>query len=92
MSPQDRLDAVNVSKAVDYILSCMNFDGGFGRIPGSESHAGQVRWGYYAGHNFGIIVGYKHKGKPGNNNHQFYKHKFLFATTASHDLISNATW
>ncbi len=29
-------------KAVEYIVSCMNFDGGFGRIPGSESHAGQV--------------------------------------------------
>ena len=39
---QGRLDAVDVEKAVNFILSCMNFDGGFGRIPGSESHAGQV--------------------------------------------------
>ena len=31
-----------MEKAVEYILLCMNFDGGFGRIPGSESHAGQV--------------------------------------------------
>lgn len=39
----DRLDAVNVPKAVEFILSCRNFDGGFGTRPGSESHAGQVR-------------------------------------------------
>ena len=31
-----------MDKAVEFVLSCMNFDGGFGRIPGSESHAGQV--------------------------------------------------
>ena len=36
------MDAVDVNKAVDFILRCMNFDGGFGRVPGSESHAGQV--------------------------------------------------
>ena len=39
---QGRLDAVDVDKAVDFVLQCMNFDGGFGRVPGSESHAGQV--------------------------------------------------
>ena len=33
---------MDIPKAVDYVLSCMNFDGGFGRVPGSESHAGQV--------------------------------------------------
>lgn len=27
--------------AVRYILQCQNFDGGFGCVPGSESHAGQ---------------------------------------------------
>ena len=32
-----------MEKAVEYVVRCMNFDGGFGRIPGSESHAGQVR-------------------------------------------------
>lgn len=40
---QGRMDAVDVEKATQYVLSCMNFDGGFGRVPGSESHAGQVR-------------------------------------------------
>ncbi len=32
-----------MDKAVEFVLSCMNFDGGFGCRPGSESHAGQVR-------------------------------------------------
>ncbi|CAD5121278.1 DgyrCDS9808 [Dimorphilus gyrociliatus] len=27
---------------INYVLSCMNFDGGFGVRPGSESHAGQI--------------------------------------------------
>ena len=36
------MDAIDVDKAVDFVLRCMNFDGGFGRVPGSESHAGQV--------------------------------------------------
>ena len=40
---QGRLDAVDVEKAVSFVLLCMNFDGGFGTVPGSESHAGQVR-------------------------------------------------
>ena len=39
---QDRLDAVDVPKAVEYVVNCMNFDGGFGCNPGSESHSGQV--------------------------------------------------
>ncbi|KAL7490088.1 hypothetical protein ACHAW6_015815 [Cyclotella cf. meneghiniana] len=34
---------INIHKAVRYILSCRNcFDGGFGSVPGAESHAGQV--------------------------------------------------
>lgn len=33
---------VNVEKAIDFVMSCYNFDGGFGTKPGSESHAGQV--------------------------------------------------
>jgi hypothetical protein len=37
------MNAVDVGKAVEYVMACMNFDGGFGRVPGSESHAGQVR-------------------------------------------------
>ncbi|KAG7531003.1 PFTB repeat [Arabidopsis suecica] len=33
---------INVKKAVDYIVSCKNMDGGFGCTPGAESHAGQI--------------------------------------------------
>lgn len=40
--PKGKMDAINVDKAVEFVLSCMNFDGGFGCRPGSESHAGQV--------------------------------------------------
>lgn len=43
LSLKGRMDAINVDKAVEFVLSCMNFDGGFGCRPGSESHAGQVR-------------------------------------------------
>ena len=42
LSSKEQLEAVNVDKAVDYVVSCMNFDGGFGCRPGSESHSGQV--------------------------------------------------
>lgn len=35
------LDKINVEKAVNYIVSCKNLDGGFGCTPGAESHAGQ---------------------------------------------------
>ncbi len=37
-----RLDALDVPAAVAFILTCRNFDGGFGCVPGAESHAGQV--------------------------------------------------
>lgn len=36
------MEAIDVDKAVEFILSCMNFDGGFGSRPGSESHAGLI--------------------------------------------------
>ena len=36
------VEAVRVADAVDFLVRCRNFDGGFGRMPGSESHAGQV--------------------------------------------------
>ena len=39
---QNRLDAIDVEKAVEFVISCMNFDGGFGCRPGSETHSGQV--------------------------------------------------
>lgn len=31
-----------MNKAVDFVRSCMNFDGGFGSRPHSESHAGLI--------------------------------------------------
>uniref|UniRef100_A0A453RKB8 Geranylgeranyl transferase type-2 subunit beta n=2 Tax=Aegilops tauschii TaxID=37682 RepID=A0A453RKB8_AEGTS len=37
-----RLHKINVEKAVEYIVSCKNLDGGFGAMPGGESHAGQI--------------------------------------------------
>ena len=49
---QKRLDEVDVEKAVEFVMQCMNFDGGFGRVPGSESHAGQVRFPYWSGQSF----------------------------------------
>jgi len=36
------LDAIDVNKAVEFIVTCKNFDGGFGSIPGAETHAGQI--------------------------------------------------
>ena len=36
------MEMVDVDKAVQFVVQCMNFDGGFGCVPGSESHAGQV--------------------------------------------------
>ena len=30
-----------MQKAVDFVVSCKNLDGGFGAMPGGESHAGQ---------------------------------------------------
>ncbi|KAI6247116.1 Geranylgeranyl transferase type-2 subunit beta [Erysiphe necator] len=36
------LHLVDVDKAVDYIVSCANFDGGYGTAPGAESHSGQI--------------------------------------------------
>ena len=37
------LDVVDIDKAVGYILKCRNFDGGFGTVPGAESHSGQSK-------------------------------------------------
>jgi len=36
------MDLIDVSKAVDHIASCANFDGGYGSAPGAESHASQI--------------------------------------------------
>jgi geranylgeranyl transferase type-2 subunit beta len=37
-----RLDACNQNAAAAFILSCRNFDGGFGCVPGAETHGGQI--------------------------------------------------
>lgn len=42
MSLLGLLDLVDVNKAVDYVVACANFDGGYGATPGAESHAAQV--------------------------------------------------
>ncbi|OTA69626.1 prenyltransferase and squalene oxidase [Hypoxylon sp. EC38] len=36
------LHLVDVNKAVDYIVSCANTDGGYGVSPGAETHSGQI--------------------------------------------------
>lgn len=36
------LDLVDVPRAVDHIVACGNFDGGYGVSPGAESHSGQI--------------------------------------------------
>jgi geranylgeranyl transferase type-2 subunit beta len=38
-----RLDRVDVNKAAEFVLACQNADGGFGSVPGAESHAGQSK-------------------------------------------------
>ena len=35
-------DLIDKKKAVEFVIKCMNFDGGFGAVPGAESHAGQI--------------------------------------------------
>jgi geranylgeranyl transferase type-2 subunit beta len=35
------LDRLDRERTVSYLVLCRNFDGGFGRIAGSESHAAQ---------------------------------------------------
>ena len=42
MSLLGLLQKLNIEKAVEYVQSCANFDGGYGTDPGGESHAGQV--------------------------------------------------
>ncbi|KAI5804184.1 type II protein geranylgeranyltransferase beta subunit [Peziza echinospora] len=37
-----KLDYIDVEKAVNYVYSCKNYDGGFGMVPGAESHAAQI--------------------------------------------------
>lgn len=42
MSLLGLLDLVDVNKAVDHVVACANFDGGYGATPGAESHAAQI--------------------------------------------------
>ena len=42
LSLLDMMYLVDVPKAVTYIQACANFDGGYGVMPGAESHAGQT--------------------------------------------------
>lgn len=37
-----RMDAIDVNKAVEFVISCKNFDEGFGSRQHSESHAGLI--------------------------------------------------
>jgi len=37
-----RAEAADRIKAVQFIKRCQNFDGGFGCVPGAETHAGQI--------------------------------------------------
>ena len=37
-----KLDMVDVSAAAEFVSRCHNLDGGFGAVPGAESHAGQI--------------------------------------------------
>ncbi len=39
---KNALDRINQETAIRFVLKCCNFDGGFGCIPGAESHSGQV--------------------------------------------------
>ena len=36
------LHLINIDLAYQFILSCQNYDGGFGAIPGAETHSGQI--------------------------------------------------
>jgi len=41
-SSSNEKSTIDVQKAALYVSSCRNFDGGFGSVPGAESHAGQI--------------------------------------------------
>lgn len=42
LSLMDLMSLVDVEKAVAYVVSCANFDGGYGAKPGAESHSGNI--------------------------------------------------
>jgi len=43
-----RASDVDVNKIAEHVGKCRNFDGGFGTVPGAESHAGQIFCGIAA--------------------------------------------
>lgn len=47
LSLLDKLDKINVEKCTAWIMACQNFDGGFGLVPGAESHSAQSKLGFY---------------------------------------------
>ena len=42
LSILNRLDLIDVPNAANFVGRCHNLDGGFGAVPGAESHAGQI--------------------------------------------------
>jgi geranylgeranyl transferase type-2 subunit beta len=42
LSILNMMHLIDVDKAVSHLQACINLDGGFGRSPGEESHAGQI--------------------------------------------------
>ena len=42
LSILNRLDLIDVPNAAHFVGRCHNLDGGFGAVPGAESHAGQI--------------------------------------------------
>ena len=42
LSLLNKLDKIDKIKARDFVLDCQNIDGGFGGMPGAESHAAYV--------------------------------------------------
>lgn len=39
---QDNITVIHMDKAVEFVMSCCNADGGFGSKPNAESHAGLI--------------------------------------------------
>lgn len=49
LSVLGKLSKVNTEKTAEWIKKCQNFDGGFGLIPGAESHAAQGKCFVFVG-------------------------------------------
>ncbi|KAJ1551839.1 hypothetical protein HK096_002143, partial [Nowakowskiella sp. JEL0078] len=42
LSILNALESININKAVEFVDKCKNFDGGYGTVPGAESHAAMI--------------------------------------------------